>query len=462
MVIQSFRRFFFLLFALCCCVQAAEAVVTQQSANNVLDDGTAWLWVEGESVADLTRINLDGDVLEIGNPNARFIVVDQETPMKTIELDKNGFDVIGGGLDVLPAASNASGGGALFDNWTPEGPNDGPNTATWQMQFEIPATYFMYMHYTMFNRDAVPNYLNEDSIYVPPAFNMNSRMDWVGFEGERFDTEEEELGNSSRDGWMPLSKNVVSKGEVETNDDPFSEFWNGNFHWSINNQAVNMDEDDFWVNDVGLAVKYEVTEEMVGQVLDFQISAREPYGAIDGFLFASSDLLLQDYTQGEIDDFFLNSNVDPGVVGDFDGSGALDLPDVNLLNAEINAQTNNAEFDLTEDGKVDNADLGNWVSVQRKTWFGDANLDGEFNSSDLVRVFQAGTYELEQPATWDQGDWNGDLRFNSGDLVAAFQDGGYEVGPKAAVVVPEPATISMILIGLVALMIKRKKNRVIL
>ena len=34
------------------------------------------------------------------------------------------------------------------------------------------------------------------------------------------------------------------------------------------------------------------------------------------------------------------------------------------------------------------------------TYYGDANLDGEFNSSDLVAVFAEGLYETGQPGGW--------------------------------------------------------------
>ncbi len=61
------------------------------------------------------------------------------------------------------------------------------------------------------------------------------------------------------------------------------------------------------------------------------------------------------------------------------------------------------------------------------TYFGDANLDGRFNSRDLVAVFEAGKYEQDVLATWSEGDWNADARFGTGDLVAAFGDGGYEL-----------------------------------
>ena len=62
-----------------------------------------------------------------------------------------------------------------------------------------------------------------------------------------------------------------------------------------------------------------------------------------------------------------------------------------------------------------------------KTRFGDSNLDLRFDSSDLVRIFQAGEYEdaTDGNSTWEEGDWNGDGDFNSADLVLAFQDGGY-------------------------------------
>ena len=80
---------------------------------------------------------------------------------------------------------------------------------------------------------------------------------------------------------------------------------------------------------------------------------------------------------------------------------------------------------------------------------GDANVDGEFSSADLVKVFQAGKYEIDVDATWSEGDWNADQRFNTSDLVAAFQAGGYEQGPGGNVqAVPEPTSISLTVVAL--------------
>ncbi|MCA9148639.1 MAG: CotH kinase family protein, partial [Planctomycetales bacterium] len=61
---------------------------------------------------------------------------------------------------------------------------------------------------------------------------------------------------------------------------------------------------------------------------------------------------------------------------------------------------------------------------------GDSNLDGVFNSSDLVFVFQRGEYEddIIGNSTWEDGDWNNDGEFDSADFVYAFSFGSYVVG----------------------------------
>jgi alpha-glucosidase (family GH31 glycosyl hydrolase) len=125
--------------------------------------------------------------------------------------------------------------------------------------------------------------------------------------------------------------------------------------------------------------------------------------------------------------------------GDFDQNGLLDVLDLERLHLEIALQANRAEFDLDGDRFVDGTDLVIWVKDLKRTWVGDANLDLEFTSDDLIMAFVAGSYELDVDAGWAQGDWTGDLRFDSSDLIAAFADGGYELGPRTSVqAVPEP------------------------
>ena len=143
--------------------------------------------------------------------------------------------------------------------------------------------------------------------------------------------------------------------------------------------------------------------------------------------------------------------------GDFNGNKILDVMDVNTLMEGLRG-VQEPQFDLNDDGKADTADLTFWVKTLKKTWFGDANLDGEFNSSDLVQVFTAnGT---GGPADWGEGDWNGDRFFDSGDLVVAFTDGGYERGTLPALAaVPEPVCTTSTAIGFAVCMIATLHRR---
>ena len=78
-----------------------------------------------------------------------------------------------------------------------------------------------------------------------------------------------------------------------------------------------------------------------------------------------------------------------GLLGDFDASGALDEPDINLLSAEISGGGADQKYDLNQDGAVNSDDHRVWVSDLKKTWYGDADLDGEFNTTDLVQAICA-------------------------------------------------------------------------
>ena len=126
--------------------------------------------------------------------------------------------------------------------------------------------------------------------------------------------------------------------------------------------------------------------------------------------------------------------------GDFDGSGVLDIGDISALSTAVLDESQDLRFDLDNNGIVESADRSVWVESIAETYFGDANLDGEFNSADFVSVFQANEYEdsVVGNSSWATGDWNGDGDFDSSDFVAAFQSGGFEKGPRPAAFVPEP------------------------
>jgi hypothetical protein len=138
----------------------------------------------------------------------------------------------------------------------------------------------------------------------------------------------------------------------------------------------------------------------------------------------------------------------PGVpvLCDVNGDGSCDVSDVdamtqNVLTGERTAEERTALIQLR-------------MPQGFETYFGDSNLDGNFNSNDLVTVFTAGQYEdaIDDNSGWAQGDWDGDLDFTSSDLIAAFTDGGYERGPRADVnAVPEPSGFVLLTLALLGI-----------
>ena len=144
-----------------------------------------------------------------------------------------------------------------------------------------------------------------------------------------------------------------------------------------------------------------------------------------------------------------------GVRGDFDGDGLLTAADLDMQAVVIDAGTGAPEYDLNNDGLFNYDDRTVWVNELKGTWIGDANLDLEFNSGDMVQVFSRGKYETGVPAGWEDGDWNADLKFGSGDMVAAFVAGGYEQGKRAAAAiaaVPEPSTVLLLAAAVLCLL----------
>jgi hypothetical protein len=145
------------------------------------------------------------------------------------------------------------------------------------------------------------------------------------------------------------------------------------------------------------------------------------------------------------------------LVGDFNGNGLLDAEDINDLTTQSASGANLAAYDLNADTFVNEADVKVWISDLFKSWVGDADLSGEFNSGDLVTVLASGKYESDSPSVWSEGDFNGDGRTNTNDLVAALSDGGYEAGARqATAAVPEPTSGCLLLLGILSILRRRR------
>jgi hypothetical protein len=146
--------------------------------------------------------------------------------------------------------------------------------------------------------------------------------------------------------------------------------------------------------------------------------------------------------------------------GDTDMDGSIDVKDIDTLSGMIRIGDYDRLMDLDRDGSLTTLDRHILVNDLMQTTYGDANLDGQFNSSDLIDVLASGTYETDVDSTWATGDWDGDGRTTSGDLVTALATGNYEAGQLAAVAaVPEPTNVLLLIVGLAAVSLSSSWRR---
>ena len=122
-----------------------------------------------------------------------------------------------------------------------------------------------------------------------------------------------------------------------------------------------------------------------------------------------------------------------GSRGDLNEDGRIDAADIDQLAVALRSGGELDEvYDLNRDAAIDSEDYRYLIQTLLGTTFGDADLDGDFGSTDFVQVFQIGEYEDDLPgnSTWSDGDWDGNGEFDSQDIVIAFQYGRYSVSAK--------------------------------
>ncbi len=122
----------------------------------------------------------------------------------------------------------------------------------------------------------------------------------------------------------------------------------------------------------------------------------------------------------------LQVTVPPRLPGDVNGDGRLSVLDLDAMCLALHQPWFDARYDVNGDIKVNGDDFDRLLTILGSK-YGDANLDGSFDSADLIQVFQAGQYDdgIFGNSTWAQGDWNCDGEFDTSDLIKAFQQGGY-------------------------------------
>ncbi|WP_428388475.1 glycoside hydrolase family 66 protein [Mucisphaera sp.] len=168
-------------------------------------------------------------------------------------------------------------------------------------------------------------------------------------------------------------------------------------------------------------------------------------GAIESFALYQFDA-----PSGPIqDDVYWNHfsiRLGPSLSGDLDGSGALDVADLDLLFAAI--EDGNADLDLTNDGLIDSDDAIEWVSNLFGSKPGDANLD---RIVDLIDLSVLASNFGQSVISNSHGDFNADRSVDLIDLSILASNFGFDG------TVPEPsALIIAMLTGLPVMGCRRR------
>lgn len=147
--------------------------------------------------------------------------------------------------------------------------------------------------------------------------------------------------------------------------------------------------------------------------------------------------------------------------------------DIDLMFAAVNGGSNNLLFDLNGDGVVNqtdnvadpgDVDLLVWTMVDTDlvpngTQFGDSDLSGTVDFND----FSILAFWYNDPGGWAKGDYDGDgmVAFNDFSILAFYYGQGAPVLPgppaPAGVPVPEPTTMTLLAIGGLALVRRRRR-----
>ena len=126
-----------------------------------------------------------------------------------------------------------------------------------------------------------------------------------------------------------------------------------------------------------------------------------------------------------------------------------DAADVDLIAAPFD----DLDLDLNEDDVVDLDDRRYWAEALMDSRFGDADLDGDVDFLDFVRLAE----NFQQPGGWAEGDFDGSGTTDFLDFISLAENFGATT-TSSAVSVPEPTSFQGLL-GLLLLVAIRYANR---
>lgn len=328
--------------------------VTVQSASDVFN-GNPFLYVEAESFSSLVDGGAQGNgwkVVTKGGPDMSIQVVAGGTPKP-----------------VLPADSNVS-GTAIWSQSNQGSAHE--DIAQYEVQFVTPGTYQFFLRHSLYeSNNGTATLLNEDSLFLPPAFNKNSHSDWIGapildfddadvnvdvpFAGEALDPDgyKPAVGDHINDGLLELVfgrwKSAEDAGGSSAEILPDSgNSEGGYFDWynrpTFTGTPAAGGFDGFYAS----KVEYIVTPDMVGDVVTFEIGVREVNVTIDGFAFIQTSNI---YPNMDLLDLYTQEEMDAGILpqapdGDYNGDGTVNAADYTVWRDGGSPDDTQAGYDL--------------------------------------------------------------------------------------------------------------------
>ncbi len=121
------------------------------------------------------------------------------------------------------------------------------------------------------------------------------------------------------------------------------------------------------------------------------------------------------------------SEVNPPLLGDFNGDGIYDCEDIDELVQMVATGSVETRFDLTLDGVVNRLDVDKWLQTagavnlgpERSFLKGDATLDGHVDGEDFIRWNQ---FKFTNTAAWCSGDFDSNGVIDGQDFIAWNQN----------------------------------------
>lgn len=170
---------------------------------------------------------------------------------------------------------------------------------------------------------------------------------------------------------------------------------------------------------------------------------------------ASAEGPYETYTLADFDSNYRLRSIDPATgmpiassflliteeAADLDTDGMIGCSDIDQLTAAIAAGTDNPLFDLSGDGRVDTADLDQWLTIAgvltsptgQPYRYGDANLDGVVDGADFV-VWN--NHKFTSNDAWCSGDFTANGTVDGADFVQ-WNNNKFTT-PDRVVGIPEP------------------------